>query len=279
MKKLILAAGFLALVPSAASAQLLGGGGLGGSLGGTLGGNIGSTVDTTTRTVRSTVDSTARGSTEGEQSVDARRGRVEARRSASGSANASSASLADLPIPPVFTGSASGEGSASGNAGAQLIGTDAVTGAAAPLVGQARSIAEGAAARTTSAAQGAASRVPSPALPGLAGSGSAAGSAMGSIAATPLAVAGSAAGAAGGTASVAPGMPVMTPDGAPLGKVREVVADSRGRVQQLVVQQGNVVRTLPAGMFSASGNALIAGSAQGEGDTAPSPAEDADTAE
>ena len=61
-----------------------------------------------------------------------------------------------------------------------------------------------------------------------------------------------------------PGMPVMTPEGASLGKVDQIVADGSGQVQQLVVTQGNVTRTLPAGMFTATGNALIAGEAQGE---------------
>jgi sporulation protein YlmC with PRC-barrel domain len=73
-----------------------------------------------------------------------------------------------------------------------------------------------------------------------------------------------------------PGMPVMTPDGASLGEIREVVANGRGEVQQLVVQQGNVTRTLPAGMFSASGNAVIAGEAQGNanaGSPKPAPAD------
>lgn len=70
--------------------------------------------------------------------------------------------------------------------------------------------------------------------------------------------------------SVAPGMPVMTPDGASLGKVREVIANGRGEVRQVVVKQGKVTRTLPAGMFTASGNALVAGEAQGSaGKSAP----------
>ena len=49
----------------------------------------------------------------------------------------------------------------------------------------------------------------------------------------------------------------MTPDGASLGKVREVIANGRGEVEQVVVKQGKVTRTLPAGMFSASGNASL----------------------
>lgn len=267
MKKLLLIATAVALVPSAASAQLLGGGGLGGSLGGGLGGTVGSTIDSSTRTVRGPVDSTVRGSTRGDQSVNARDGSVSASRSAEGSANASSASLADLPVPAMFSSSASGNGSADGSANAQLIGTDAVTGAVAPVTGRARESARGVAESTTSTARGLASAARTPALPASGGgsvTGAGAGSGMGSLTAAPLAVAGSAAGQGNGAATVTPGMPVMTPDGASLGKVRQIVADSRGQVQQVVVQQGRVTRTLPAGMFSASGNALIAGEAQGE---------------
>ena len=69
MNKLLLAASAFALIPTAASAQLLGGPGLLGT--GNIGGTLNSTVDTTTRTVRGTVD--GNGSTSGEQSVDARR--------------------------------------------------------------------------------------------------------------------------------------------------------------------------------------------------------------
>lgn len=274
MKKLLLTASLLALIPSAASAQLLGGGGLGGGLGGTiggtLGGDIGSTVDRTTSSVRGTIDKTV--STEGDQSVDAKSGKVEARRSAKGSASASTASLADLPVPSVFSGSANGTGSADGNANAQLIGTDTVTGTTAPVVGRAQMVAGTATGRAASAAQDATSSVPGPSLPSLGGAsagGEGSGSATGSLMATPLAVAGSAAGRGNGTATVTPGMPVMTPDGASLGKVKEVIADGRGQVQQVVVKQGKVTRTLPAGMFSANGNALVTGEAQGEAASGP----------
>ena len=52
-------------------------------------------------------------------------------------------------------------------------------------------------------------------------------------------------------------MPVTLADGSSLGKVKEIVANSRGEVEQIVVKQANVTRSLPAGMFSASGNALV----------------------
>ena len=98
MKKLILAASAIALIPAAAQAQLLGGGGgLGGGIGGGIGGTLGGTIERTTTTVRGPVDSTVsgRGSTRGSQSVDARKGTVQAERSAEGSITGSTASLAD----------------------------------------------------------------------------------------------------------------------------------------------------------------------------------------
>jgi sporulation protein YlmC with PRC-barrel domain len=108
-----------------------------------------------------------------------------------------------------------------------------------------------------------------PAMGGIGGEGSSSadGSGSASLTGPVLAVAGTAAAAGQGAATVMPGMPVTTPDGAMLGKVREIVADGRGQVQQVVVQQGEVTRALPAGMFSASGNALIAGQAQGSAET------------
>ncbi len=282
MKKLILTASAIALFPVAAHAQLLGGGSLGGTLGGSLGGTVNSTIgsqvggtlDRTTRTVRNTVRSTANvdAATEGEQSVDARNGTVSTRRNANGSAAASTASLADLAVPALGNGSASasgqGQASGQGSANAQLIGTDAVTGAIAPVAGQTVSLAGSAAGTATATARGAASSAPGlPALGGNAqgsGEGSASGNGSASLIGSSLAVAGSAASRAAGAASVSPGMPVTTPDGASLGTVKEVVANGRGEVQSVVVKQGKVTRTLPAGMFSAEGNALVAGSAQGE---------------
>ncbi|MEQ5788747.1 hypothetical protein J3454_12660 [Erythrobacter sp. NFXS35] len=283
MKTIILAASVFALIPAAAQAQLLGGGGgLGGQIGGTLGGtlrgtispSIGNTVDRTTRSVRSTVDGDA--ATGGSQSVDARNGRVAADRSANGSITGSTASLADLAVPQLGSamGSASGSGSASGNgnASAQLIGTDAVIGTIAPAPDEAKGLAGDAAGQAMGTAGGMVQNAPMPgmmavpALGSVTGGGSASGEGNGSASLTDsmLAVAGSAAAAGQGAASVAPGMPVMTPDGASLGKVREIVANGRGEIEQVVVKQGKVARTLPAGMFSASGDALIAGQAQGE---------------
>ena len=299
MKKFILAASVLALMPATAQAQLLGGGGLGGGLGGSIGGTldtttratIGSTIDRTSRTVRGTVDSTVNGtaSTNGSQSVDARRGTVAADRSASGSLTASTANLADLVVPSMGgMANAAGNGSANGqgSANAQLIGTDSVTGAVMPAAQGAQGLAANAAGTASGTATGMVSNMPMPGMPSLPtagavngnGSGSAEGNGSALFANPLLAAAGSAAAAVQGTATVAPGMPVMTPEGASLGKVRQIVANGRGEVEQVVVKQGNVTRTLPAGMFSPSGNALVAGNASGNAvaeSAQPVPATDA----
>lgn len=58
-------------------------------------------------------------------------------------------------------------------------------------------------------------------------------------------------------------MPVMLPDGSSLGKVKQIVANGRGEIEQVVVKQGNVTRALPHGMFSASGDALVVTQASG----------------
>ncbi|MAY20708.1 MAG: hypothetical protein CL955_08830, partial [Erythrobacteraceae bacterium] len=235
--------------------------------------------------------------TEGSQSVDAKNGTVAADRSASGSITGSTASLADLPVPGLAnsaSGSANGNASGQGSANAQLLGTNDVTNAVGPVASQAQSVVGNAAGSAAGQAQGAADSAlanvpaipsaPAPGLPALGGAvggaGSAAGNGSASLMSTPLAVAGTAAAAADGAGTVTPGMPVMTPEGASLGKVDQIVADGSGQVQQLVVTQGNVTRTLPAGMFTATGNALIAGEAQGEaqGDASAQGAQDAEPA-
>lgn len=287
MKKLILTAGLIALLPASASAQLLGGGGLGGGLGGgfggTLNGSIGSTLDSSTRSVRNTIDQSVQGTvaTDGEQSVDTRNGSVSTNRSASGSIAGSTASLADLAVLQLgssASGSASGNASGQGNADAdvQLIGTDTATNAIAPIAGQVQGGAGNAAGQATGAAQSAISVASIPATPmaGLPspgsvtgeanGSGGAEGNSSASLISSPLVVAGSAASAAQGAGAISPGMPVTTPEGASLGRVEQIFANGRGEVQQVVVSQGDVSRTLPAGMFTANGNALVAGNVEGQ---------------
>lgn len=278
MKKLLIAASSLALFAAPAQAQLLGGsGGLGGMVGGTLGGAspIGGTLDNVRGTIGSTAD--ARGSTSGSQRVDRRSGRVEANRRADANTSANStvgvAPLVDNSIGPVtgqFTrsGSASGEGGAS----AQVIGTDAV----ASLAGQARTQAQGTvssgratAAGLVTSSQGAAGQAAGMAGP-LAGSvtGSAAGSASGNgeatgdigsgLASATLAAAGSGAANGDGAFAVAPGMDVFGSSGEKIGEVRQVIADSRGTVSEVVVKQSGQDVTYPAASLQGAGSALFA---------------------
>ncbi len=285
MKNLLIAASALALVSVPAHAQLLGGGGIGGMVGGALGGAgnigagpIGMPLQTTTDTIRSTtrgaVDAT--GSTSGSQKANARSGSVEANRRASASGTADLTQLANTPIAPM-TGSVSGTGSAqgSGSAQTQLIGTDALTsaaqggvtqarGAASPLVSRVRTGASNGASLATGAANGVANTAGTKASSGNA-SGSASGSGMGMTGLTsmPLAAAGSAAAAGQSAFAVTPGMPVLAADGTKIGKVKQVIANNEGQVQQVVMTARGTRTTVPANLLSANGSGLVM--AQGSG--------------
>lgn len=275
MKILLATTTTLLLTAMPAHAQLLGSGGIGGTLSGTLGGagSVGMPMDTIGSATRGTVNSTA--STTGSQSVNRKSGAVQVDRSAQATGTGSVAQTVATPTRMV---SGSTSGSASGNAGgsasAQLIGTDAVRQVAGSAVSTTRDIASGAAA-TGRSAVGAVGQTASSA------SGAANGNAMGSAngnasglfsgAAGQLAAAGSLAAAGDANFEVSKGMRVLGPDGDRLGKVRGVIADSRGQVQALLVKVDGATATLPAANFSGSGNAVI--SAMGEGqikDTAES---------
>lgn len=294
ISSLTFAALVLSLASVPAHAQLLGGGGgLGGAVGGGLGGAIGgagsmggmggmgsmgtigsatSQVETTTRTAAS-----ASGNTTGSQHVNARSGKVEANRSVTGNgaANLTSSALANTPATGARSVdgalSASGSATGSGSANAQLIGTDQVANGARAAamrangaVGEARSAASGAVSRANMAATNAAARGRETAanVAGRANGLSAAAqgsaqnslSAAGSLGSSNLALAGSAASQVAGSAAVKPGMAITAPDGSRLGKVRQVVADSNGRVQGVVMRARNTDVTLPATNFAASGN-------------------------
>ena len=148
--------------------------------------------------------------------------------------------------------------SGNGSASAQLVGTDAVGSA----VGQARGTAQGAAQQGRGAAQGLVGTAG-----GLAGAaqGSASGAAAGSgsMASGPLAAAGSLAAQGQGAFAVTQGTPIFAPDGDRIGRVRQVVSDAHGNVQQLLVKVDGETATLPANYFQASGSGLI--SVIGEG--------------
>lgn len=272
MKKLLIAASAITLFAVPAQAQLLGGsGGLGGTVGGTLGGGlgpIGGTLDSVGGTIGSTLDASS--STSGEQQVDRRSGRVQANRRADASTSANAAPLVDNPVAPIASqisgsGSAAGEGSAD----AQLIGTDAVAGMAGQATGQvqgAASAGQATAAGLITSAQGTASQaagaggpLTGSAIGSAAGSGSTGGSFGSGLTQTTLAAAGSGAANGDGAFAVSPGMDVFGAGGEKIGEVRQVVANSKGTVSEVVVRQDGQEVTYPAAALSGSGSALFAG--------------------
>lgn len=268
MKKLLLAASAITLFAAPpAHAQLLSGSGLG-SITGSATGAIGPISRMPTDTLRSTTRGAVRGdaNTRGSQNVDRRSGSVAIDRSVDGSLDATTSQLLDTPAGSA-AGSASGSGNAagSGSANAQLIGTDAVRGVAQETVGRTRdtvgTVRDRAGSTIGSArdrANGAVGQAGG--LTGAArGAGSAAGSASGMLGNDFLAVAGSGAAAGEGAFAVAPGMPVMLPSGERLGEVRQIVADKRGKVQQVLVEARDRTMTLPAASLTGSGSALLMG--------------------
>ncbi|MBB3991688.1 hypothetical protein [Croceicoccus naphthovorans] len=100
--------------------------------------------------------------------------------------------------------------------------------------------------------------------------GNVAGSAQGSangmtgLATGQLAAAGSAAAQADGAFAIASGTPVSGPDGNTLGAVSHVVANAQGQVEQVLVNVDGMNALLPAGNFSASGDALVSAMSEGE---------------
>lgn len=287
MKRFMTATAALALISVPAQAQLLGSGPLTGGLGSVL--DINSTISRPTDTLRTVTRGTVEGSaaTDGSHSVDRNSGRVEARRNADITGGAALDQLVATPIAPIAApagANASGNGNASGsgNAQAQLIGTDAVgsiAGAAAGRANGAIGTAQAASASLVGQVHGAAGTLSGtvPAAPGMgggmvggsaSGEGSAEGEGSASLVSAPLAVAGSAAGAATGATSISPGMPVVTPAGLPVGEVREIVANSRGEVEQVLVSNGDFEQMVPAANLGASGSALVMGQGNAEVGTA-----------
>lgn len=280
MKRFMTATAALALISVPAQAQLLGSGPLTGGLGSVL--DINSTISRPTDTLRTVTSGTVEGSaaTDGSHSVDRNSGRVEARRNADITGAAAIDQLVATPIAPVgANASGNGNASGSGNAQAQLIGTDAVGSIAGAAAGRAQGAvgtAQAASASLVGQVHGAAGTLPGavPAAPGMiggsaSGEGSAEGEGSASLMSTPLAVAGSAAGAASGATSIAPGMPVVTPAGLPVGEVREIVANSRGEVEQVLVSNGDFEQMVPAANLGAGGSALVMGQGNAEAGTGP----------
>ena len=283
MKHLMLAASALTLIAAPAHAQLLGGGGLGGVTG-TISSRVDPTLRSSTDRIRSTTRGTARGtaSTNGDQNVNRNSGEVSINRSLDAGIDATSSQLLDTPAGMV-TGEAAGSGSASGagNANAQLIGTDAVRGAAGDAAGRARNGVSTVRNLATPAVGEARDRVS-----GLAGNaGNAAGSASGTAAGAAsgagslgngmLALTGSTAAEGDGAFAVTPGMPVNLPSGQQLGNVRDIVTTRSGEIRELVVDTRNGPTVLPAANLTGNGSALIFGQGNGSAssgnDASPEP--------
>ena len=265
MNKILLATGALILAATApASAQLLGGGGLGGSVGGGLGGGLGGGIGSTMGSVRGTADGALSGtaSTSGSNRVDRRSGSVSANRSVDAAGSGTLGKTLSMPAGTVDgagSGKASGSANASGNA--QLIGTDGVRDTVASTRSTVGSTADSTRSTVSSTAGSARTAVADRA--GIV-AGQASGSANGALSATgnQLALAKSAAANASGAFAIEPGMTIQSAKGRTIGRVRQVVADSRGHVEALLVDVKGRAATLPAANFSGQGGILV--SAMGE---------------
>jgi hypothetical protein len=79
-----------------------------------------------------------------------------------------------------------------------------------------------------------------------------------------LAASGSLAAQGQGTFAVEKGTPIFDASGDKIGSVRGMVADARGRVEQLLVKVDGERALLPAGAFQVSGEALISAMSEGQ---------------
>lgn len=273
MTKFLISAAATALTIAAmpASAQVLGGGGLGGSLGGQLGGTLGGSVpntsmlpgrtnlpdpiDTATRsTSRTRVDSKSK------RHVDTRNGKVSASQAVDGSLDStldSTTEVAGRNLGASTTGSASG--SASGNADSQLVGTDAARSTARQATSDTRTQIQNARGRTTNligtARNSAGNKVNGAGDASGGASGSANGMVSGSLG--QLALAGSGAAGGAGSFAVSPGMTVTDARGRAIGTVQSVRSTARGTVQSVRMKVGKQIADIPAANFTGQGNVLV----------------------
>lgn len=276
MKMLLITASALTFfTASQAHAQLLSGGGVGQVMGSVTGGATGA-IGPVTRPTAPAIESTTRGTaranarTQGRQSVDRERGAVAVDRSIDTGLEATASQLVSAPTGSAnATGESRANASGSGSASAQLIGTNTLRGVvdnaatsasegantlrdrAAPAVGTARQSANGMATQS-GAVQGSGQGSGTASLTGL------------------LAASGSSAAMIEGAFAVAPGMPVIAPNGETIGRVRQVVSDARGRVQEVLVSAGRRQLTIPAADLSAGGSVLVMGEGSASGSVADS---------
>ena len=249
-------------VSTPASAQLLGGGGGGGLTGGLTG-----TVQQTT----GSVTGSSTGSLRGEKQVDRKSGRVGGNGSATSNNNGSvtgGTTVLDRSVNGTSDGSANA--SKSGSVDAQLIGTDAVRGAAQDGVGRARGTLDSARS-TAGSAVGQARGLAGNAAGSASGAGSIAGSGNGMFdggvfegGLGQLAASGSAAANGNGMFAIEPGMPIEDARGRTIGYVQQVQQTKQGVVEAVTVEVGNRTATLPAANFSGQGEALVTGMSKGE---------------
>lgn len=275
MRKILIMTTALMLAAAPAHAQLLGGGlggGLGGSLGGSIGGTLGSagSAGSTVDSVRSSTSGRLRGagSTSGSQTVNRKSGQAHADRNASAAGGGDLSQAVGAPT-RVIGGNASGNASAngSGSLDAQLIGTDAMRGAAQSARGTASGAAQsasGTAGGTSSGALASVGGLTSSLTGTLSASGGASGSGGGAGSLGPVGGAGNASGAGEGGFQVTRGMPVLAPDGDRIGKVRQLFTNGRGEVEQMLVKVDGATALLPASNFSASGNAVMSAMTEGQ---------------
>ncbi len=267
MKSILIAGSALALIAAPASAQILGGGGLGGVLGGSssVGGlpSLPSTSNFPNDPIGGAFGAAGSGSASGTGSahVDRHRGHVDASGNGNGNGDGSLNGVLNAPAGSANgNGRASGSASGGGSASADLIGADQLRSTAQGAFAQARSTGQQARGSTSGLVDGAG---------GISGnaSGNASGAANGSAgyASGALAAAGSAAAGAQGTFSVEKGMSVLDASGDKIGKIQQVVANGRGQVQSLLVKVDGERAMIPAGNFSAAGNGNAVVSAMGQG--------------
>ncbi|MDB5715870.1 MAG: hypothetical protein JWO15_3267 [Sphingomonadales bacterium] len=264
MTKFLIGAAALALLSAnPASAQLLGGGGLGGSMGGggmlgggmggaggmlggagSLGGTFGSGIGRMPDTVTDTTGRTSN-SARADKSVNRRTGHVSATGNGStDSALANTNSVAGRSV----GGSGAASASGSGALDAQLIGTDTVRSVGNMAAGKADSTAQQT-RETSKSATPAAKSNPG----GITGNGAMTGAGTLSGGPKMLTLAGNGA----GSFDALPGMNVNDAKGRFIGTVSKFESTSTGRVEKVVMKVGNRTASLPASNFTGSGDVLV----------------------
>ena len=256
MNRIILstACAAMALLSTQANAQVLGGGlGGGGSVFGS--GNIGGAMENGGSGIGSTTGGSVSGTgaIESSRNVDTHSGHAKTHGSAEGGATGTVANNSSLPKRSVNSAAAgTTSGSASGDGDVQMIGTDAVRGAAGSAAGMGQGVAANVHHQTSGALHAMGSATGTLGLSGQHSRSTIYSGGLGQ-----LALAGSAAASGSGTFDVSPGMNIVNAKGKVIGHVQSVATDAHGTIRTVVVGVGNKAATLPASNFSAEGNVLV----------------------